>query len=255
MRSVKKSKIIELQNVSFSYGSVEILKNISLSIDSGDYFGIIGSNGAGKTTLLKIILGILKPTSGSIKIFGKNLRSFKEWPRIGYLPQNVSRFEQGFPATVYEIVMMGRYGRLGVFRAPGTKDASAVKNALMEVDMWEYKDRRISELSGGQQQRVFIARALASEPEVIFLDEPTVGIDQNSRVEFYSLLRDLNMHHNITLILVSHDVSTVLEESKHIGVIDRTLVFSGTPKDFMNSKETQTMLIKHLHLGHPNKHA
>lgn len=255
MRQVAKSKVIELNDVSFSYGNVEVLKNISLSISEGDYFGIIGSNGAGKTTLLKIILGILKPSSGSVKIFGKDITSFKDWPRVGYLPQNVSRFEPGFPATVHEIVMMGRFGRLGIFRIPSSKDRAAVKNALMEVDMWGFKDRRISDLSGGQQQRVFIARALASEPEVIFLDEPTVGIDQNSRVEFYSLLRDLNMHHGITLILISHDVSTVLEESKHIGCIDRTLVFSGTPDDFMKSKETQTMLIKHLHLGHPNKHA
>lgn len=240
-------KIIEIENVSFSYGNVEVLKNISLEISEGDYFGLIGSNGAGKTTLLKIILGLLTPKSGTVKIFGEDVRSFKAWPRIGYLPQNVARFEQGFPITVYEAVMMGRFGKLGLLRAPGKQDKEAVKNALMEVGMWDFQDRLIGNLSGGQQQRVFIARALASEPEVIFLDEPTVGIDQNSKVEFYSLLRDLNKHHGITLVLVSHDLNVVLDEAKHVAYINKNVVFNGTPADFLKSDMAEKMLTDHLH--------
>ncbi len=241
-------KIIALKSISFSYGKNLILKDISLDVHAGDYLGIIGSNGAGKTTLLKVILGLLQPKSGSVEIFGTDLTSFKDWPRIGYLPQSVARFDQSFPATVFEVVMMGRYAKLGVLKKPGAGDREAAKDALQEVGMWEFKDRLIGELSGGQQQRVFIARALVSDPEVIFFDEPTVGIDQASRVDFYSLLRDLNKHHGIALVLISHDLKTVLEEAKHVAYIDHELVFCGPSKEFMQHKNAQNLLDEHLHL-------
>jgi zinc transport system ATP-binding protein len=244
-------QFITINNISFAYGNHAVLADVTLDIEKGDYLGIIGSNGAGKTTLLKIILGLLKPSKGSVQLFGKDIKKFKEWPRIGYLPQNVARFDQNFPATVQEVVMMGRYGRLGLFRAPLSKDREAVKNALTEVNMWEFKDRLIGELSGGQQQRVFIARALASEPEIIFLDEPTVGIDQESRTDFYSLLHDLNKHHGLTLVLISHDVKIVLEEAKRIAYIDQKLVFCGPSKDFLKHKKAKDMLEEHLHLDQP----
>lgn len=245
------NKIVEVENVSFAYDDEAVLQNVSLSICEGDYFGIIGSNGAGKTTLLKIILGLLRPTKGTVKIFGTNIESFKSWERIGYLPQNVARFEKGFPATVQEVVMMGRFGRLGLLKTPQKADFEAVKNSLMEVEMWDFKDRLIGELSGGQQQRVFIARALASNPEVIFFDEPTVGIDQASRTEFYSLLRDLNKHHGITLVLVSHDLTIVLEEAQHIACINKSVIFHGEPQDFVKDASAKQMFQEHLHLDHP----
>lgn len=251
MQRLDSKKFIEIHNVSFSYENDQVLKDISLDVSKGDYLGMIGSNGAGKTTLLKIVLGLLTPTTGSVKLFGVDVKNFKQWPRIGYLPQNVARFDLGFPATVREVVLMGRYGRLGLFRAPLAHDSEVVKNALIEVGMWEFKDRLIGQLSGGQQQRVFIARALASEPEIIFLDEPTVGIDQQSRTEFYSLLRDLNKHHGLTLVLVSHDLNIVVQEAKHVAYIDHTLIYSGPSSEFLQNEKAKTMFQEKLHLDLP----
>src|SRR5260221_10307132 len=166
--------IIELDNVSFSYGHEEVVKNVSLAIHKGDYLGLIGPNGAGKSTLLKLMLGLLKPNQGTVKLFGVEVSKFKDWPKIGYVPQK-TYVEMNFPATVEEVVMMGRYGKRGLFHFPTAEDKRKVNEVLAQVEMSPFKNRQISDLSGGQQQRVFIARALAAEPEVIFLDEPTAG--------------------------------------------------------------------------------
>ncbi len=175
MRTVNHGEnIIEVQNVSFSYNGHEVLKDINLAIHRGDYLGLVGGNGSGKTTLIKIILGLLKPTSGTIKLFGKNITDFKDWSKIGYVPQKATSFDVNFPATVREVVLMGRYGRRGLFHRVAQEDRDRAREALEQVEMWQHRDRLIGDLSGGQQQRVFIARALATEPEVIFLDEPTV---------------------------------------------------------------------------------
>src|SRR5258708_37475911 len=193
MHQVDHSKnIIEVSDVSFSYGHQEVLDHISLDVHLGDYLGIIGPNGGGKTTLLKIILGLLPNYSGSVKLFGTDIRHFKDWSKIGYVPQKATNFDVNFPATVEEIVAMGRYGRLGLFRFPSKEDAKIVALAIENVGMSAFKHSLIGNLSGGQQQRVFIARALASDPEIIILDEPTVGVDSNTQREFYALLHTLN---------------------------------------------------------------
>lgn len=224
--------IIELQNVCFSYPKEEVIKNVSLKIHKGDYVGIIGPNGGGKSTLIKLMLGILKPSDGTVKLFGQDIKQFNDWYKIGYVPQRTS-VEMNFPVTVEEMVAMGRYGIRGLFHFPTQEDKQKVDQALIHVDMLEYKNHQINDLSGGQQQRVFIARALATEPEIIFLDEPTVGVDVKTQKQFYKLLRKLNRHLELTLILVSHELDVVAHESTELGYINRTLEYYGEPTEFL----------------------
>jgi len=218
--------IIEVSNISFSYNNEVAIKDVNLSIHKGDYLGVVGSNGSGKTTLLRIILGLLSPKSGTIKLFDQDISVFKDWSRIGYVPQKVINFDNNFPVTVQEVVMMGRYGKLGLFHRASKKDKQKVEEALKNVDMLHYHDRPIGDLSGGQQQRVFIARALAGEPEIIFLDEPTVGVENDIKEKFYSLLHDLNEKLNLTIVIVTHDIESMSHEAMHVACIENnTLVF------------------------------
>jgi zinc transport system ATP-binding protein len=232
-------KIIEILDVSFSYGNEEVLRNISLDVHEGDYLGIVGPNGAGKTTLLKIMLGLLRPTKGEVKLFGEDLKKFKKWSNLGYVPQKATNFDANFPATVKEVVLMGRYGKRGLLHRTTYEDEAAAKKALREVGMQEYENRQIGDLSGGQQQRVFIARALAGEPKIIFLDEPTAGIDLKTQEEFYALAKKLNQELGLTVVLVSHDIEKIMEEVMHIACVDRTLVCHETPDEFLKDSHAQ----------------
>ena len=230
--------IIEVKDISFSYHHDEVLKDISLDVHKGDYIGIVGPNGAGKTTLIKIILGLLKPAKGSIKFFGEDINQFKNWSKVGYVPQKATNFDVNFPATVKEVVAMARFAKKGLFHYTNKEDEKIIEESLKQVDMFDYKDRLIGDLSGGQQQRVFIARALAVQPEVIFLDEPTTGIDKKSQDEFYDILRKLNTELNLTLILVTHDVDRITKEAMHIACVDRTLVCHTSSEEFLKEGES-----------------
>jgi len=234
--------IIEVQGVSFAYGQEKILDQITFNVHAGDYLGLVGPNGAGKTTLLKIILGLLPPLSGSIKLFGQDISQFKDWSKIAYVPQKVTNFDPNFPATVLEVVLMGRYARRGLGRRLKPADRQVSQQALQQVNLADYSSRLIGDLSGGQQQRVFIARALASQPEVIFLDEPTTGVDQASQDDFYLLLRKLNRQLGLTLILITHDVERVVNEAMHIACIDHTLVCHSSPAEFLQSVHSTNLL-------------
>lgn len=227
--------IIELDSVSFSYTNDEVIQDVSLQIHKGDYLGIIGPNGGGKSTLIKLMLGIVKPTSGLVKLFGIDIFNFKNWYKIGYVPQR-TYIEMNFPVTVGEIVAMGRYGKRGLFHFPTKEDKEKVFQALRHVDMFNFRNRQIHELSGGQQQRVFIARALASEPEIIFLDEPTVGVDVKTQKQFYELLRKLNHELELTLVLASHELDVVAHESTELGYINKTLDYFGDPDEFLKGR-------------------
>jgi len=227
--------VIELDNICFSYTKEEVIKDVSLQIHKGDYVGIIGPNGGGKSTLLKLMLGILKPSDGTIRLFSAPQENFKDWSKVGYVPQKTN-IENNFPIKVEEAVSMGRFGKRGLFHFLNAKDKEKTRLALKQVDMLEFKDRQISDLSGGQQQRVFIARALASEPEIIFLDEPTVGVDIKTQKQFYALLRKLNKEMNLTLILVSHELDVVAHEATEIAYINRNLVYYGDPAEFLKGE-------------------
>ena len=227
-----KKTLIELKNVSFQYDYTEVLKNISFRVEEGDFLALLGPNGSGKSTLLKIILGLLKPKTGEIELYGQPSNQFKNRELIGYVSQKSNAFNSGFPATVLEVVKSGLTKKVGLFkRLP--KDADELAHiALVSVGMEKFKHKNIGELSGGQQQRVFIARALVSEPKLLILDEPTVGIDHENVQAFYDMIAHLNKHHHITMILVTHDVDTVSDRISHVACLNQTIHFHGYKNDF-----------------------
>lgn len=235
--------IIEVRNLSFTYNGNDVLSHANLTVHRGDYLAVVGGNGAGKTTLLKIMLGLLKPTSGTVHIFGTNLADFKDWHRIGYVPQKATSFDAAFPATVLEVVLMGRYARRGLFHGTTEEDRQKSLEALQAVDMEPFQDRLIGDLSGGQQQRVFIARALAGQPEIIFLDEPTAGVEKGIRKQFYDLLQTLNKDLHLTVVIVTHDVEDMAHEAMHVACLDCTLFYHESVGDYF----TATHLAEHPH--------
>jgi len=228
---------IELNNVSFQYDQTVVLKNISLQVKQGDFLAVLGPNGSGKSTLLKIILGLLRPTSGTVQLFGEKSRDFKKREWIGYVSQKSNAFNSGFPATVYEVVESGLVKKTGLFKKYPKNTPSLVEKALKSVGMAEYMKQSIGELSGGQQQRVFIARALVADPKCLILDEPTVGIDHQHVQSFYHMLAHLNREQNITLILVTHDVDTVSNQISHVACLNQTIHFHGFKNDFNQISE------------------
>jgi zinc transport system ATP-binding protein len=231
--------IVEVEGISFSYDGIEdVLKNITLAIHQGDYIGFVGPNGAGKTTLLRVMLRLLTPQRGTVRLFGQVIRDFKDWHKIGYVPQKAAHFDANFPASVYEVVFMGRYANKPLLQKTSRADKESVKDALLKVDMWEHKERLIGDLSGGQQQRVFIARALVNQPDVIFLDEPTTGVDKKTQDSFYALLQRLNTELGLTLVLVSHDIERITQEVMVIACIDRTLTCHVSPEEYLAESES-----------------
>jgi len=213
-------KILEFRNVSFSYGRQPAVDKATFSIEKGDFVGMIGPNGAGKTTVVKLMLGLLQPDSGSIKVFGSEISQFHDWQKVGYVPQKATNFDQNFPASVFEVASMGRVSKAGLTRQLSKEDNEAVERALGVAGISNLRNNRIGDLSGGQQQRVFIARALASEPELLILDEPTVGVDQKAQHDFYVLLGRLNRERGMTLVLISHDVGVVAKNAGKIACVN-----------------------------------
>ena len=208
--------IIEIQNLSFAYNGQEVLKDVSLTIKQGEFLALIGPNGGGKTTLLKLILGLLDADKGTIRVFGHPPR--KASHRIGYVPQDV-HINKNFPVTAMDVVLMGRR-KSGKRRAHHSKeDRSAAINTLETVGMGDFIQRRIGKLSGGQRQRVFIARALATDPDVLLLDEPTASIDPQGQSDFYTLLKDLN--ETVTVVLVSHDLMILTSYVRSVACVNQ----------------------------------
>lgn len=224
MVKIMNSKAIELKNVNIKFNLNPVLKDINLTIEENDFMAIIGPNGGGKSTLLKIILGILKPNSGEVLIFGKKPEDARQL--MGYLPQKVS-FDHDFPIDVFHTVLSGRYR--GLFKGHTKDDEIAVIKALKDMNMFDLKDRQISRLSGGQMQRVFIARAIVREPKILLMDEPMASIDPEMQNSFYSLLSRLK--NKMTIILVSHDVGTVSTQVDKIACLNSTLYFHGPVED------------------------
>ena len=224
---------VELEGVAVDYGSVRVLDGINLTVEPGDFLGIIGPNGSGKTTLLRVMLGLLPPTEGAVRLFGKPPGAFREWSRLGYVPQKAT-LDPSLPVTVEEVVASGLVSVLGLFQRTGKTERSRIKEVLARVGMEARARARIGALSTGQQQRVLIARALVSDPELLILDEPTGGVDPEAQTSFYALLHHLNREREVTLILVSHDIGVVAKEVTKLACLNRRLIFHGRPGDFLS---------------------
>jgi len=217
--------VISLKNIVFGYGEEKVLDGLSTDIVEGDFVGLVGHNGSGKSTLLKIILGTLRPQSGTVELFGVSIEKFSQWDKIGYIPQKAGLAVTHVPITVEEVMKMER----------GTDEA--INEALTAVDMLSNKKSLLRELSGGQQQRVFIARALVKKPELLILDEPTVGVDIGTQEKFYALMQKLNHEFNLTLLLVSHDLHTISHQVHCVMQIDKKTI----------PYETNTCTVTHSH--------
>ncbi|CAG7642492.1 metal ABC transporter ATP-binding protein [Paenibacillus allorhizosphaerae] len=198
-------QIVSIDDVFFSYENKPVISGLNFSILERDFVGLIGSNGAGKTTLLKMIVGLLKPSRGEIRLFGEPIGQFRDWERIGYVPQK-NALNPLFPATVREVVNSGLFGKKNMFKRLSKAELQKTDDALSAMRIEDLADRRIGQLSGGQQQRVFLARALINNPELLILDEPTVGIDAESQDSFFQMIRHMHQHHHITFLMVSHDM-------------------------------------------------
>jgi zinc transport system ATP-binding protein len=231
--------VVEIKGLSYQYDKETVLEDINLTIPKGAFLGIVGPNGSGKSTLLKLLLGLLKKQQGDIFLFGQEINRFKDWQEIGYISQKANSFNTGFPATVFEVVASGLTKKLGMFRFFKKEHKPIVIKALESVGMADYLDRSIGELSGGQQQRVFIARALVSEPKLLILDEPTVGVDAENVQTFYDMLEDLNKNWEITLLLVTHDIGTISDKITHVACLNRFLHFHGNTEEFLKQQKDE----------------
>ena len=209
---------IDIKGLNFSYGDSKVLTNINLSVKQGEFMAVIGPNGGGKSTLLKLVLGILKPDSGSISVFGSKPEHAAN--TIGYVPQH-SQATAGFPITVKQAALMGRMRWKGRLAKPDADDLSVLNSVLKKLELTDVQNKPIDRLSGGQRQRVFIARALVMEPKMLFLDEPASSVDTQGSCALFEILKELNKH--ITILVVSHDLSVIPAYTTSVACINQTI--------------------------------
>src|SRR3989338_4715999 len=224
-------KFISFDHISFSYGEEDILLDINFTIPDGDYVALVGPNGGGKSTLLKLLLGLAKPKEGCISVFGHSVEKAKEHLDIGYVPQRIVSSEVALPATVEEVVRSACVASHGFFSPLDEKEKARAEKAMEQLAILDLKKKQVNQLSGGQRQRVFIARALARNPKILILDEPTVGIDVQVKEKSFELLEKLNAE-GITIFIVSHDIDIMKERAKTIVGIHRRLICHMPSKDF-----------------------
>jgi zinc transport system ATP-binding protein len=225
--------LVHAEGVCVTLQQHEILHDIDLRVPRGAFVGVIGPNGGGKTTLLRTLLGLQAATCGTLRMFGRPPQDPAARARTAYVPQGAMHVEARFPATAYEVALTSRVGKRGLLARLRPDDHAAVQEAMEEVGVWDLRDQPIGRLSGGQRQRVFLARAVAREPELLLLDEPTTGIDPEARAHFYGLLRHLHQGHGMTIVVVSHDPASLARLADRFVAIDRVKAFDGTPDEFL----------------------
>lgn len=229
----RQSYAVEVEDLTVAYDARPVLWDIDLKIPKGKLMAVVGPNGAGKTTLMKAMLGLLKPVTGEVRFEdGGNIRTRKN--HIGYVPQSGS-VDWDFPATVQDVVLMGCYGRLGWIRRPRKADIELTRQTLAKVGMQDYAVRQISQLSGGQQQRVFLARALAQEAEVYFMDEPFKGVDAQTERAIIALLKELK-EQGKTVVVVHHDLQTVSDYFDWVTLINLRVIASGPVEEVFHEE-------------------
>ncbi len=248
------NEIIEIKEMSFAYEEKWVLKEVNLAVKEGEFLAFIGPNGSGKSTLFKLILGFLKPQKGHIRIWGKPAEKLSARGRVGYISQNVRDFNHSFPATVGEIVGSNLYQEMGFFKLMTPALTKRVNRALKLVEMLDFKDKPIGKLSGGQQQRVFIARTLVTEPDLILLDEPLVGVDQEAQNDFYRVINQLHRELGITIIMISHDLHVISSQVNRIVCFRGGKIFPHCSSEFdyndyirQARKEDKLLIPSHQH--------
>ena len=213
--------ILELQNVDVARSGDLVIENANFTIDKGDYVGLVGPNGGGKTTLILALLNFLPRAKGTIKLFGTNIDKFQAWQKVAYISQTATSFDSKFPLTVRELVALGRIKKGSIARRYTSEDWQAVDDSINFMGLTQEAHKRIGQLSGGQKQRVFVAKALARNPEIIFLDEPIVGVDAATQEKFYKKLSDLNTKRKTTILLVTHDLTSVFCRMSKVLCVNR----------------------------------
>jgi zinc transport system ATP-binding protein len=208
--------VIQLEHVRFSRNGEPVLDNVNLTIPEGDFTALIGPNGGGKTTLIRLMVGLLRPDDGRVRVLGRSPRSVST--RLGYVDQQVG-VNPRFPISVLDVVLMGRLKSFRRWPRHSREDKAAARRALEGMEMWDFRNRHVGELSGGQYQRVMIARALATDPEILFLDEPTASVDTKHQAEFYEILKDLNRR--VTIVIVCHDLMMINAYVKSVACVNR----------------------------------
>lgn len=233
--------IINMKNIHYQYDKKDTLDHIHFRLEKGSFTGLVGPNGGGKTTFIKLVLGLLKPVSGIIELFGQPVQQFHEWNRIGFVSQQANAFNKGFPATVFEVVSMGLTAKIGYFRFFNKQHKRKVLQVIDQVGLREYTYENVGNLSGGQQQRVFIARALVNDPDLLILDEPTVGVDAENVKRFYAILQQLHQKRQITLLLVTHDTGLISKYATDIAFLNKQLHFHGSPEEYKSLSEQELL--------------
>lgn len=221
--------ILQVKNLSHSYDREFTLKDISFSLQKGDFFGIIGKNGSGKSTLIRLILRLISLQKGVISINGTQINKFTDWSKVSFVSQKANSFNSGFPVTVAEIVNCGLISQKGLSKQEKEKK---IVHSLMKVGLLDQMQKNIGQLSGGQQQRAFIARALVSDPFLIFLDEPTVGVDEENILLFWDLLATLQKD-KVTIVMITHDIEVLVKYATKILVLQNKVDFFGDINEFV----------------------
>ncbi len=224
--------VISVENLSFYYGQISVLQNLTFQVFKGDFIGLVGPNGGGKTTLVKTILGLLPVSKGRVKLFGQDSTQFNDWRKIGYLPQQLAGFNLLFPISVGEVVSLGLLSAKKHPKRINQSDWQKIKLILTKFGLADLQNQPMATLSGGQQQKVILARALIAQPEILILDEPTTALDPNSRKQFFHWLEKLRHQAKTTIILVTHDTGYIGKYANKLLYIDHKLVFFGKLNDF-----------------------
>jgi len=218
-----------VKGVSHSFGGIRALDAVSLDVGRGELLAIVGPNGGGKSTLLKVMLGLLAPDEGEAQLFCTPAPTFRDWRRVGYVPQQAVAFDHQFPIRARELVMLGRVPNRGLGRRFGRKDREAVEWSMEVCGVTDLSARRAGDLSGGQKQRVLIAKALARKPELLVMDEPTAGVDTRSQERLFDLIDHLNAKLGVSVVLVTHDHGIVRERVQRVVALNVAVEFAGSP--------------------------
>lgn len=238
-------EIVSTELLSCNYREGRVLEDISFQVVRGDYVGIVGPNGSGKSTLVKALLGLVTISKGSASLFGTPLSNFKDWHKVGYLPQSLHLVNPVFPATVHETVGLGLLSLKRFPKRLNRADMDKIDATLDELGISDLKLKLIGELSGGQLQRVLLARAIVNDPELLVLDEPTAALDPETRGRFYTMITDVNRSRGVTVMLVTHDSGTIGEYASKMLYLDKKLLFYGSFDEFCHSPEMSSMFGEH----------